>query len=250
MSFVRRLAAVSLIALVVAAPGHAAADESNSPGHPPLSPKEKLRWNVIMRDGKALVDEERWADAAAKFSEAIKLDPLPEAYLWKGYTEEKLGHLLKAKAMYSEAWNEAKANDLPQFARKSENALAQLGKRIPLIVLQLPAGIRARVSINAAIVAAPPEGIGVDPGSRSLDVSADGRESFHVQVKAEEGQIYRFAPPLELLPADAPAPPVQGARGCGACSVGDTSGALSPSMLTAFAALLLGKRRRSRRRTS
>lgn len=249
MSFMRRLAAVSLIALVVAAPRRVAADESDPyGGHAPLSPKEKLRWNVIMRDGKALVDDEHWALATAKFSEAVKLDPRPEAYIWKGFTEEKLGHLTIAKAMYSQAWSEAKANDLPQLVKKSEEALILLGKKMPLIVVQLPVGVRARVSIDGASIAMTPEGIGVNPGSRSLDVSAPGRESFHIQVKAEEGQVYRFEAPLALLPPEPPAPPVEGMRGCGACSVGSAGGELLPSFLATLAVLFIAKRRRSRRR--
>lgn len=249
MSFVRRLAAVSLIALAVAVPRQAVADESDPyGGHAPISPKEKLRWNVIMRDGKALAAGEQWAPASAKFSEAIKLDGRPEAYIWKGYTEERLGHLMIAKSMYTEALLEAKAEDLPQLVKKAEDALIHLGKQIPLILIQMPPGVRATVSIDGASIPLLPEGIGVNPGARSLDVSAPGRESFHVQVKAEEGQVYRFVAPLAPLPPEPPAPPVEGARGCGACSVGNAGGEFLPGSLASLAVLFLAKRRRSRRR--
>ena len=244
----RRLAAAIVIAVLVAVPRFAAADDSHPYGRTPLSQKEKLRWNVIMREGKTFAEDEHWAEASSKFSEAIKLDPHPDAYLWKGYTEEKLGHLLIARALYSEAGNEAKTDELPQLVQKSEKALALLGKKIPLIVVHVPSDVRARVSIDGAPIAVPPEGIRVNPGSRSLDVSAPGRESFHTQVKAVEGQVYSFDAPLKLLPPETPAPPVEGLRGCGACSVGDIGGAPVPGSLATLAAILLGARRRSKRR--
>lgn len=251
MSFARRLAAVSLIALALAVPRQALADESDPyGGHAPISPKEKLRWNVIMRDGKALAEGEQWALASAKFSEAVKLDGRPEAFIWKGYTEARLGHLMIAKSMYTEALLEAKAEDLPQLVKKAEDALTHLGTQIPLIVVQLPAGVRATISIDGASIPMPPEGIGVNPGARSLDVSAPGRVSYHVQVKAEEGQVYRFvAPlaPLPPLPPEPPTPPVEGPRGCGACSVGSAGGALLPGSLATLAALVMASRRRRRR---
>lgn len=201
-----------------------------------------------MREGKKLVDGERWLEASAKFSEAIKLDPHPEPYLWKGFTEEKLGHLTAAKEMYSEARDEAKIDKLSQFVGQSGEALAELGKKIPVIQVHLPDGVPATVSIDGASIVAAAEGAEVNPGSRSLDVSAPGRQPFHADVKAEEGQVYRFdVPLLPVAPAAAETPPltpVQGPRGCGACSVGSAGGALSPSIFTALAALLLGERRR------
>jgi hypothetical protein len=255
MSFMHRLAAALLIACLVTVPRVAAADDIHPYGRTPLSQKEKLRWNVLMRAGKKFVDEEHWIEAAAKFSEAIKLDPHPEAFLWKGFAEEKLGHLTIAKAMYSEAWNEAKVDNLAQFVGRSEEALAELGKKIPLIVLRVPADVRATVSIDGASIVMPPEGADVNPGSRSVDVSAPGRQPFHVDVKAEEGQVYAFDVPLLLLapatkapPAPPVLPPVEGPRGCGACSVGRAGEALSPSSLAALAAILLGEQRRRRRR--
>lgn len=244
----RRLVATLALAVLVAVPRFAAADDSHPYGRTPLSQKEKLRWNGIMRDAKKLAEDEHWTEASTKFSEAIKLDPHPDAYLWKGYTEERLGHLLIARALYAEAGNEAKTDELPQLVQKSEKALAQLGKKIPLIVVHLPADVRARIAIDGAPMPVAPEGVGVNPGSRSLDVSAPGRESFHIQVKAEEGKVYRFEPQLRLLPPETPGLPVEGLRGCGACSVGDTDGALLPGSLATLAAILFGARRRSKRR--
>jgi len=246
-----RLAAALMVVLLFAVPRFAAADDAHPYGRTPLTQKEKLRWNVVMGDGRLLANGEHWGEASAKFTEAIKLDPSPEAFLWKGYAEEQLGHLLIAKAIYAEAGTEAKTDNLPQFVKKSEAALALLAKKIPLIVLQLPTDVRSTVSIDGASIAVPPEGIEVNPGSRSLDVSAPGRESFHTRVKAEEGNVYRFDVVLKLLPLEPPAqpaPPLQGPRGCGACSVGSDAAALGPIALATIAALLLGVRRRARSR--
>lgn len=252
MVFMHRLAAALLLAFLLAVPRLAAADESDPYGRTPLTQKEKLRWNVLMRDGKKLVEGERWSEASAKFTEAIKLESHPEAFLWKGFTEEKLGHLVVAKAIYAEAQSEAKRSKLPQTVAQAEEALAEIGKKIPRIVLRLPAGVQATVSIDGATIVVPAEGAEVNPGSRSVDVSAPGRQAFHVDVMTAEGQVYPLDVPLPLFPApvaDAPIPPVKGPRGCGPCSVGNAGGAEPlPLSLAALAALVLRERRRSRRR--
>ena len=254
MGFMHRLAAAVSIACLVAVPRFVAADDSHPYGRTLLSQKEKLLWNVMMRDGKKLVDEEKWALASVKFSEAIRLDPHPEAFLWKGFTEEKLGHLLVAKAIYTEAQDEAKRSKLLQAVAQAEEALAEIGKKIPRVVLRMPADVQATVSIDGATIVVPAEGANLNPGMRSVDVSATGRELFHAAIEAKEGQVYRFDVPLLPLapPPEASTPPVlppvKGARGCGPCSVGNAGGAPLPVSLAALAALLLGERRRSKRR--
>jgi MYXO-CTERM domain-containing protein len=253
MLFIHRLAAAVSIAFLVAAPRLAVADDSHPYGRTALSQKEKLRWNVLMRDGKKFVEGEKWTEASAKFTEAIKLDPHPEAFLWKGFAEEKLGHLLVAKAIYAEALNEAKVDKLPESVVQAEEALTQLGPKIPRVVLRMPSDVvAATVSIDGAILEMPTAGIEVNPGSRSVDVSVPGRHPFHVDVTAEEGHVHAFdvlllplAPPA--LPPPPPVPPVQAPRGCGACAVGNPGGPPLPIAFAALAALALSERRRSRR---
>jgi MYXO-CTERM domain-containing protein len=253
MFFMHRLAAVAAITFLVAAPHFAAADESHPAARAALSQKEKLRWNVLMRDGKKFVDDEKWSEASAKFTEAIQLDHHPEPFLWKGFAEEKLGHLIVAKAMYTEALNEAKLSKLPQAVEQAEQALTELGPKIPRLILHLPYGVAATVSIDGAILDMPVAGVEVNPGSRSVDVSAPGREPFHADLKAEEGHVHKLAvsllplTPAAVVAPDAPVPPVQGPRGCGACAVGTPGGAPLPIALAALAALVLSERRRSRR---
>jgi hypothetical protein len=254
MVFMHRLAAAVAIAFLLAAPRLVAADESHPYGRTALSQKEKLRWNVLMRDGKKFVEDEKWSEASAKFTEAIQLDAHPEPFLWKGFAEEKLGHLIVAKAMYTEALNEAKLSKLPQSMEQAEQALTELGPKIPRLVLHLPSDVvAATVSIDGAILEMPAEGVEVNPGARSVDVSAPGRKPFHIDVKADEGHVHGFdvlLPPLmpAVVAPDAPVPPVeQGPRGCGACAVGTPGGAPLPLAFAALAALVLNERRRSRR---
>ena len=252
MLFIHRLAAVVSIAAFVAVPRFAAADEGHPYGRTALTQKEKLRWNVLMRDGKKLVDGEKWSEAAAKFTEAIQLDPHPEPFLWKGFAEEKLGHLVVAKAIYAEALSQAKLEKLPESVGQAEQALTELGPKIPRIILHLPSDVPATVSVDGAILEMPATGLEVNPGSRSVDVSSPGREPFHADVKAEEGHVYKLAVPLlpltpEAIESAPPMPPVEGPRGCGACAVANPSGAPLPIALAALAALVLSERRRSRR---
>lgn len=66
MFFQRRLAAALAMACLVAVPRLTAADESHPYGRTPLTQREKVRWSVLMRDGKKLVDGERWLEASEK----------------------------------------------------------------------------------------------------------------------------------------------------------------------------------------
>lgn len=248
MVFKHRLAVAFLLASFVAAPRSAAADEDHPSGRTPLSQKEKLRWNVMMRDGKKLVEGEKWAEASVKFSEAIKLDPQPEPFLWKGFAEEKLGHLVVAKAIYAEALKVAKEGKLTQETGQAEEALAEITKKIPRIVVRIPAGVQATVILDSATITMPSEGADVDPGARAVDVTAPGREPYHADVTAAEGEVYNLDVPLPPSKTDvaSPPPPVEAPRGCGACAVGSTGDRPSPLVLAALAALALSERRRSR----
>ncbi len=252
MSLMPRLAAALMVASLFAVPRFVAADDAHPYGRTPLTQKEKLRWNVMMRDGKKLIEREQWLEASAKFSEAIRLDPHPEAFLWKGFSEEKLGHLVVAKAIHAEAWNEAKLDNLPEWVAQAEEALVEISKKVPRIVLHLPAEAGVTASIDGASIVVPAEGAEVNPGSRSVDVSAPGKQPFHADLKVEEGQVYSLDVPLPVLvpPVVAPSiPPVEGPRGCGPCSVENAVGTQFPLLLAFLAAPLLRARRRSRRRS-
>jgi hypothetical protein len=75
-----------------------AEDDDHPHGRTALTQKKKQLWNVMMRDGKKLVEDEKWGLASAKFSEAIKLDSHPEAFLRLHEPEVALGGCFRDRA--------------------------------------------------------------------------------------------------------------------------------------------------------
>jgi uncharacterized protein HemY len=103
------------------ASGVAAADDPGKPAaQTQLTPKEKLRKNVLVRDGEKLVQAEQWREASAKFQEALAIQPDPESFLWAGFTEDKLGNLMNARALYTRALTAAADAKLADWVERAE----------------------------------------------------------------------------------------------------------------------------------
>lgn len=185
--------------------GVAAAGVPDKPAmQTPLTPREKLRRNALVRDGEKLVQAGQWREASAKFQEALAMQPDPESFLWAGFAEDKLGHLMQAKALYLRAHTAAADGKLSDWVERSEQALSELQKRMPRILVSLPAGVTGRLSIDEAEVDLHAEGVEVNPGKHSISVSAPGRLTYQTELAVEEAQSYTLQPPS---PKFAPPPP-------------------------------------------
>jgi hypothetical protein len=197
------------------APGVAAAGipEKSSAQTPltpltPLTPKEKLRRNGLVREGEKLVQAGKWREASATFQEALAMLPDPEALLWAGLTEDKLGNLLSAKALYTRARTDAAAARLPDWVGRADQALAELHKRIPRILVSLPAGVTGTLVIDEVEVVLRADGVEVNPGKHALSVGVPGRFTYQTELLVEEAQSYTVQPPAREA-APPPPPPVE-----------------------------------------
>lgn len=193
---------VMTLAIVLSSATAAADDPENPYGGLPLTAREKQQKSVLVRDGKKAVEAGQWHDASIKFEEALAMQSDPESLLYKGWAEDKLGHLLSAKASYARAHAEAVEATLTEWVEHSQQVLDDLQKRIPRIVIQMPAGVVGRVYLDSVAVSASAEGFEVDPGKRQIVVNVPGRFSYQTEVNAREGEVFTVKPelPVQALP--------------------------------------------------
>jgi hypothetical protein len=202
------IAAVAVGTLLIT--GRASAEDPYPPDCAPiaLSPRQKLRWETLVAEGRKLVEAGRWKEAIAKLQEVIEMKPHPEAFLLQGYAEQKLGDLLEAKVIYHRAAEEAQCAKLPDWLERAAGALADLDALIPRLVIRLPPGVaEATVSVDSVSVAIRPRGLEVDPGAHTVQVSATDRQDFHAEVTVKEGALVVVEAVLPLKPPPPPSPP-------------------------------------------
>src|SRR6185503_14294884 len=132
----RRAGAVLSLAVLLTVAGAAAAE-------PP--PKGDPRRDAALQEGKKLVDEKSWSKAAKKFREAIGIRSDPKAILLLGLTQEKLGNLLDAKALYTQALKDAQEEKRKPDEKEAQKALAALEPTIPRLDIHVPKGMDSAV---------------------------------------------------------------------------------------------------------
>lgn len=200
-----------------AAPDDAAADAA---ARKPAEPQWKidLHREALYREGQALIQQGRFQEALDKLREVNQIRSHPRVLLWMGFPEEQLGHLLKAKAIYTQAQKDAQAAKLKSEEQDAERALAALAPKIPRLVIHLALREGAEVSLDAAKVPFQKEGWEVDPGKHTVAVSWPKRPPFQAEVIAKVGEVSTVdvvvpeetqAP--KLLPLKARAPVIENA---------------------------------------
>src|SRR5690606_16085992 len=73
----------------------------------------------------------------------VELRSAPKALIALAYAELKLGHLLRARALYSRARDDARASSLGADEAAAQLGLDHVARRIPKLVLLLPEDIPA-----------------------------------------------------------------------------------------------------------
>lgn len=177
------------------------------------------------RDGIALFDQGEWAQALDKLKAAEAMFHAPTLVLYIARCEQKLGHLLAARAHYQAIIAERMPADAPEQFRNAKDTayseLQALDKQIPslLVIAQGPVTLDGR----EVDVAAP---IRVDPGEHTL---TSGGVSRTVSVKAGDGVVRVALAGDEAADEEAPAAGMDAPP-----EAGDSEGPLWPA-ITAFA---------------
>jgi hypothetical protein len=159
------------------------------------------------------MQDERYAEACAKFAESQRLDPAGGTLLNLAVCHEAEGKTASAWAEFQEAFAMARADGRQDRMDLASEHIAALEARLSKIVVDVtrdpPEGLK--VSINSAGVGAAGWGseVPVDPGAVEVKAVAPGYAPFVENVHIAEGEELTVTiPPLahEVADADADLP--------------------------------------------
>jgi hypothetical protein len=166
---------------------------------------------ALFREGTALLDEKRYAEACPKLAESHRLDPATGTLLALAFCHEGEGRLASAWAEFAEVAGRAREEgrtDREQVAREHaanlEPRLARLSIEVPPEVRALPGLVVSRdsVEIAEAVWNTP---VPVDPGLHVVTAKANGKKEWQGEASvAKEGEKASVAVPMLV---DAPPEP-------------------------------------------
>jgi hypothetical protein len=191
----------------------ASATTVSTPLAAPSASSEEQRKSAY-RAGVTAAEAGRWAEARARFREAIALRPSPKAVFSLAQAEEHLGEVASAQASYEEARTSARAAGENDVVSASEQAEAALEPRIPHLHVVTTGVLDATATLDGQRVATSLV-VAADPGSHALVVQATGRQPYTATISLRERQQLEVVVsllPLAPLGAGTPPPPPPVAR--------------------------------------
>jgi hypothetical protein len=235
-----------LIALTVSSP--TAADNSKGAAAATKSGAAEPPWKVAQRrealfdEGVALMEKNDAKGALLKFREVQRLGPNPRVLIWMGTAEERLSHLLKARAIYQQAEADAHEAKLRDDENDAKKLLEEIGHKIPRIAVRIIPPVRATVWIDS-VPARLKDGMAeVDVGKRSISVTTPDHRSFSTEIEVHEGED-------KVIDAVLSQPSSPQGGGCAGCVIGG-NGPESLGGVAAACVLMLVRRRRRQGRVT
>ena len=155
------------------------------------SAADKAAAEALFDEGKRLREAKRYSEACPKFADSQRLDPAVGTLLNLALCYKENGQTASAWSTYREAAAQAATAhqaDREQLARDEASALETKLTRLVIEVSPDVAKVPGvEVKRDGAVV---PQGLWgvaapVDPGIRSIDVTAPGKKPYHVEAKAE-----------------------------------------------------------------
>jgi len=191
---------------------------------------DKAAAEALFDDAKRLMDAKRYPEACKKFADSQKLDPGVGTLLNLGRCYKENGQTASAWSTYREAASQARSESQTDREQLARDEAAALEPRLTKLVIEVNADTAAIPGLEIkSDGAAVPQGLWgvpapVDPGMRSIDVTAPGKKPLHLDARTEgAGTVARVViPPLEdgppaavpvaaAAPAAGPTPADQGA---------------------------------------
>lgn len=179
----------------------------------PISPADVAAAEALFRDGRALLDAGKVAEACLKLAESHRLQPKPGTILNLAVCHEQQGKTATAWATYMEAAALAARLKQPERERAARDQAAVLEARLAKLILaveEAPPGFSLMLDQQALSGAVAGTPIPVDPGDHEIVASAPGRQSFRAVVSIEPGPSSKTIaiPRLAEDRAAEPPPPV------------------------------------------
>jgi tetratricopeptide (TPR) repeat protein len=208
-------AASALWLATAAASAQAPAPASTpAPGAPavaaPRDPAVVARADAAFEEGRELFDQGRFREACEKFELSMQLDPSPGTLLNLGNCYEPQGDLVRALAIFEQAFADAQRSDDPRrkelWTDAARERIANLSRRVPqLTVRNAPAD--AEVAIDGT-AQRPSGALRINPGRHRIEVRAPGKRPFTQEFDVAVSQRLALnVPPLEADTGPAAPPP-------------------------------------------
>ena len=151
----------------------------------PAASSDEDRRNALFQQGVEAASAARWADAKARFAEALEIRVSPRVLFSLAETEEHLGQLTEAMADYERSAAATPAD--PEVVRLCTDVRRRLDARIPQIRLRPAAGSVTAVTVDDR-PASVDEPVRVDPGEHRIGVTASDGSTLTITVSVAEGQ--------------------------------------------------------------
>jgi hypothetical protein len=171
-SFRIKLASSAGLALMLFAPSFAQAADSDV--------ADKSLATELFKEGRALLDEGRVAQACRKLEESQRLEPGGGTLLNLALCHEKEGRTASAWVEFTEALGMARRDDRPQRVEFARAHLATLEPSLSRVSIQVPPAadlpdLEVRLDGSAIARAAWGSPIPIDPGEHLLEVFGGGK---------------------------------------------------------------------------
>lgn len=162
--------------------------------------------------GASFAAEGRWAEARAKFAQAVAVRATPIGLFNLAQAERNLGLLAAAKRHFVAARTLAKREAAEDLARLADDALAELNPKVPRVVLLVPKdAARVAVRVDGQPVEVVDDTVDLDPGKHRLEITAAGEQPIVREIDLAEGERasveVRFPRAVAAAPSAAPLPP-------------------------------------------
>lgn len=198
-------AAVVGYALMLAAPAHA------------QSAADKATADALFDEAKKLMEAQRFAEACPKLADSQRLDPAVGTSLNLALCYKQNGQTASAWATYREAAAQARTQGQTDREELARTEAAALEKDLTRLVIEVSpeASSIAGLEIKRDGAVVPPGLWGipspVDPGVRSIHVSAPGKKPLQLEAKTEGAGatakvVIGRLDDAPVAPAPAPAP--------------------------------------------
>ena len=155
------------------------------------SAADKAAAEALFDEGKRLRDQKRYAEACPKLADSQRLDPAVGTLLNLALCYKENNQTASAWSTYREAAAQAASahqSDREQLAR---DEAAALEPKLTKLIIEVAPDVAKVPGVEVKRDGAPvPQGLWgvaapVDPGVRSIDVTAPGKKPLHMDAKAE-----------------------------------------------------------------
>jgi hypothetical protein len=164
----------------------------------------------LFRDGKKLLDDKKFAEACPKFEESARLEPSSGVELALGICYEGLGKTASAWAAYESAISLARRDNRKDREKAATAKAAALEPKLAHVTFHPAEGVANLPGLqlkedNVVIGAAGWTNAPVDPGTHTLEVTANGKKpwqtSFTIDGASSSTRTVEI-PALEDVPVD------------------------------------------------